>query len=174
MRQTILPIRISAAHRAAQSRPLTSFTGRSPRRLGDGHGIVSASNAGAPTAATIAQTPRICATPDCERGARRTPQPRRQLISVAASNRSMDYRQIRLMRCAKPKAARAPFANAKQRDCWSIIAIPKAMSGPSFARPAIPFLAGTRKRPTRYFNSSATSKATAGSHADVLLELANQ
>lgn len=76
---------------------------------------------------------------------------------------------------SRKKGWKMPDNTVRVAYSW-IIATRRAMFDHCCARPAIPFSAGMRRRPTRSSASSATSTPTVADqpcHADVLLELAN-
>lgn len=174
MRRNTFPTRTSAARSVARSRQSRCFIERTPQQRAAGLGIVIASSADAPIASITAHPIAINEMPGLKPGGSTTLKPRQRMTNEPASKRNTGYLLTKWSRCAHGKMAAAQYVSAQRRDFSLITATSRAMSEPCFARHATRFLAGTRRRPTRFYDSSVTSTATPNNHADVLLELANR
>lgn len=161
---------------AAPSSPSHSSTARIRARHAAGRGIATASSAEEHLVETMGQTRRNRATHVSRSGVERTQQRRRKQISANASSRSTASHQIALRKCENRKMGGVQYVTGRLRDCLSIIATSKVMSVRFSARHATPFLAGTRRRPTRSFYSKNMWISIAVDqpcHADTLLKIAN-
>lgn len=177
MRPNTSPSLISAAPRVAPSKQSISSTGKPRLRRGDGRGIATASNAGGRHAASMGRGRKTYAMPVFATGGSKIRSPQQASISAATSNRNMASRLNRSRICGKRRVVDVRSARGRPLASLWITATQRVTFDPYSARRAIPFSAGTRRRPTASFAFSAMLRNTgdrAPCHADALLELANQ
>ena len=165
------------ARSARLSKSFLSSTRKRPQTNAVGLGTASVSSAGAWRVETMERRRKRHVTPASRSGASKTPAQLRISTSEGTFRENTAFQPLKSNGCVRRKEADAPFASELRLGFSLTIATPKAMCGRFFVRPAIHFLAGTRRRPARSSSSRVTlprTRVDAPCHADVLLELANR
>lgn len=177
MRQNTFLIPTSFAGPAARSKRSRYSIERTPGRLGDGHGTVTALNAGVQRVENIVQGRGMREMRAFVSGVKAIRKPQHNLTQRNVLSKNTAFHQMTLTQCDNLKGDGARFATAKPSACSLITATPKGTSERSYAKHAIPSLVGMSARQALSSNSKDTWNITACNqpcHADVLLRLANE